>query len=239
MVIFRLQKFRIKTWFCNSLQYLYLFRIAVECIPSVHDQGKMLVLPYQLLCWVVSTSDQDFVSFQPILCHPHTQTKITLFHGVRRDIPNLEFSPNRVSIGFSQIAFPIIVLSEDDRTDFVQEERLGLPYWTMIKAICFVVDETTCLEIPGLDFSIILVHPPFKLGISGYCVSCLSCARRQSGDDIHDLCCCHLWCWWPLFSEYCIRSRIIFHNVTSEYNSTFVFLVLCLQFSIFQMTDVH
>ena len=27
----------------------------------------------------------------------------------QRDIPNLEFSPNHVSIGFSQIAFPIIV----------------------------------------------------------------------------------------------------------------------------------
>ena len=31
-----------------------------------------------------------------------------------------------------------------------------------------------------------------------------------------------------------IRSRIIFYNITSEYNSTFVFLVLCLQFGIFK-----
>ena len=46
-------------------------------------------------------------------------------------------------------------------------------------------------------------------------------------------------CWWPLFSEYCIRSFIIFHNITSECNSTFVFWVLCLQFSIFQMMHVH
>ena len=36
------------------------------------------------------------------------------------------------SVGFSQIAFSIIVLPKDDRTDFFQEERLGLPYWTMI-----------------------------------------------------------------------------------------------------------
>ena len=35
-----------------------------------------------------STSDQDFVSFQPILCHPHTQIRIILFHDVQRDIPN-------------------------------------------------------------------------------------------------------------------------------------------------------
>ena len=27
------------------------------------------------------------------------------------------------------------VLPKDDRTDFGQEERLGLPYWTMILAI--------------------------------------------------------------------------------------------------------
>ena len=89
-------------------------------------------------CWFsqidffVSTSDQDFVSFQPILCHPHTQITIILFHDVQRDIPNLEFSPIHVSIGFSQIAFPIIVLPKDGRTDSAQEERPDLPYWTMI-----------------------------------------------------------------------------------------------------------
>ena len=45
---------------------------------------------------------------------------------------NLEFSPSHVSIVFSQIAFPKTVLPKDDRTDSAQEERLGLPYWTMI-----------------------------------------------------------------------------------------------------------
>ena len=92
------------------------------------------------------------VSFQPILCHPHTQIRIILFHDEQRDIPNLEFSPIHVSIGLSQIAFPIIVLPKDDRTDFAQEERLGLPYWTMILAICVVVDESKCLDTPILDF---------------------------------------------------------------------------------------
>ena len=70
-----------------------------------------------------------------------------------RDIPNLEFSPSRVSIGFSQIAFLITVLPKDDHTDFAQEERLDLPYWTMILATCIVVDESTCLGIPILEFS--------------------------------------------------------------------------------------
>ena len=59
-------KFAIQTWFCNCQQYFGLFRIDVECSPSIHDQGKMLVLPNRLLCWVIFTSDQDFVSFQPI-----------------------------------------------------------------------------------------------------------------------------------------------------------------------------
>ena len=44
------QKFTIQTWFCNCPQYLCLFRIVFECIPSIHDQGKMLVLPNRLLC---------------------------------------------------------------------------------------------------------------------------------------------------------------------------------------------
>ena len=56
------------------------------------------------------------------------------------------------SIGLSQIAFPIIVLPKDDHTDFVQEERLGLPYWTMILAIYVVEDESKCLDIPIWDF---------------------------------------------------------------------------------------
>ena len=105
------------------------------------------------------------VSFQPMLCHPQKQIRIILFHDERRDIPNLEFSPIHVSIGLSQIAFPIIVLPRDDRTDSFQEERLGLPYWTMILAICVVVDESKCLDTPILEFSTICEHfLPFSLG---------------------------------------------------------------------------
>ena len=107
------------------------------------------------------------------------------FHGVQRDIPNLEFSPSHVSIGFSHIAFPTAVLPNDDRTDSAQEEQLGLPYWTMILAICVVVDESKCLDTPILEFSIFCEHLPILLGyISRYCVCCLSIATRQSGDDM-------------------------------------------------------
>ena len=51
------QKFAIRTWFCNCQQYLCLFHIVLECSPSIHDPGKMLVLPNKLLYWVLSTSD--------------------------------------------------------------------------------------------------------------------------------------------------------------------------------------
>ena len=80
------QKFAIRTWFCNCPQYLCLFDILVECNPNKLGQGTMSVLPNQRLSQVLSTSDQDFVSFQPILCHPHTQIRIILFHDVQRDI---------------------------------------------------------------------------------------------------------------------------------------------------------
>ena len=47
-----------------------------------------------------------------------------------------------------------MALLEDDRTDFAQEERLGLPCWTMISAICVLVDASTYLDILTLELSI-------------------------------------------------------------------------------------
>ena len=43
------RKFTIQTWLCNCPEYLCLFHIVFECSPSIHDQGKMLVLPNLLL----------------------------------------------------------------------------------------------------------------------------------------------------------------------------------------------
>ena len=85
----------------------------------------MLVLPNRLLCRVISTSDQDSVSFQPILCHPHTKIRTILFHDVQRDIPNLELSPSHASIGSSQIAFPMIVLPKDDQKKILSRGTTG------------------------------------------------------------------------------------------------------------------
>ena len=145
---------------------------------------------------------------------------------VRISITKWKPSPNCVSIGFSQIAYPITVLRKDDHRDFAQEKRLGLPHWTMISAI---LCRGRRIQMSGRSDLWILSNPGassnFTMGISRYCVSCLSCATWQSGHDIHDFGGCHLRCWWSLFSEYCVRPWIVFYNITSEYNSTFLFLV--------------
>ena len=135
MVIFQLllRKFWFQTSHCLSV-HPQVFMIKERCWFS---QINFFVEQFPHRINVLFLSSQ-------FLCHLHAQKRITLFHGVRRDIPNLELSPSHVSIGFSQIAFPIIVLPKDDHTDFAQEERLGLPYWTMILVIC--------VDTPILEF---------------------------------------------------------------------------------------
>ena len=79
------------------------------------------------------------------------------FDGVRTSIPSWKPSPNRASMGFSQIAFHITVLPKDDRTDFAQEERLDLPTVDHdLGHFCVVVDGSKCLDIPICEFSTIL-----------------------------------------------------------------------------------
>ena len=85
---------RFKHGSVNCPQYLCLFHINFECSPSIHDPIKMLVLPNRLLCWVISTSDQDFVSFQPIFISSSYTDKNNPFHRVRLSIPNWKPSPN-------------------------------------------------------------------------------------------------------------------------------------------------
>ena len=74
-------------------------------------------------------------------------------HDQQISFPNVEPFPNRVLIRLSRNAFPIRVLPEDDRTDSVLEERLGLPYWTMILATCVVVDVSRCLDTMTLKIA--------------------------------------------------------------------------------------
>ena len=105
-------KFTIRTWYCNCPQYLGLLRIDVECSPSIHDQGKMLVLPNPLLYEVLSTADQYCVSFQPILCHSHTQIRIILFRCVRirRTIFWLNISPRSFTDRLMKQKYVMVVL---------------------------------------------------------------------------------------------------------------------------------
>ena len=158
------RKFVIRTWFWNCQQLLWLFHIVFECSPSIHDQGKVLVLPNRLLCCVVSTSGSRFCFFPAnFMSSTYTDKNNPFSRCTKRHSQFGIFSQpcfNRIS----QIAFPIIVLPEDDRTDSAQEERLGLPFWTMISAICVVVDGSKCLDIPMLDLSRIWEHLPFLPG---------------------------------------------------------------------------
>ena len=80
----------------------------------------------------------------------------------------------------SQIVFSIKVLSRWPCKFSFREERLGHPYSTMIEVICVLTNDSKCLDIPIWEFSIIWVHPPFFLAVNRYCVSCLSCAIKQS-----------------------------------------------------------
>ena len=150
----------IQTWLCFRQQHLCLFHTVFEYIASFDDHGKMLVFPIDFVH--AYFPDRINALFFPAneMSYPHTQIRIILFHGVRIIIPNWKPSPNRAAIGFSQVAFPTTVLPKDDRTDFAQEERLRLPYWTMIWAICVVVDASKYLDI-RTEFSMTMVHLPF------------------------------------------------------------------------------
>ena len=147
------QRFWIRTYSCNCPPYLCMFGGLFECNPNRHGQGTMSVLSNQRLSRVFSPLSRCCVSFQPVfMASTYTDKNKSFFSVNEPAFPIWNPSPNRVSIGFSQIAFPKIVLPKDDRTDFAQEERLGLRYWTMTSAICVVVDESKCLDIPILEF---------------------------------------------------------------------------------------
>ena len=79
----------------------------------------------------------------------------------------------------------------------------------------------------------------FDMGVSWHCVCFLSCASWKPWFYVHYLCGSHLWCWRLLLCEYCLRARIVFHKVTSEYDQAFVFLRFRLWLRSLVMTDIH
>ena len=152
----------IHTWSCDCQQYLCLFHIVFEYIPGKHDQGEMLVLPNSTPLFSTFHIGLIFCFFPAnLMSSTYTDKNNPFFHCVRISIPNWKPSPNRTSIGFSEITFPITALPNDNRTDSAQEEQPDLPYWTMIWAICALVDVSKYLDILILEFSIILEHLPF------------------------------------------------------------------------------
>ena len=188
-----------------------------------------LFLPDQRLSWEFSKSVLCFLSWLPVWYRPHTLIGIVLLLGWQRNISQF----------FFQISQPCSNWAFSNCLSHNSPAR-GWPYR-------FLSRGTTGSSILDNDFSHLcrgrriqmsghsdsgifsnlvgcILH--FYLGISRYCIRCLSCATRQSGDDIHDFSCCHLRCWWSLFSENCIRTWIIFYNVTSEYDPAFVPFVL-------------
>ena len=110
----------------------------------------------------------------------------------------------------------------------------------MILANCVSVDVSNCLDIPIWEFSIIWEHSQFLPGFKQI-LHQLLVLRNPA-----------VWIWYPwllLLSFLMLMILVLwilhkiqnhfFYNIASEYNSTFVCLVLCLQFGILQMTDVH
>ena len=165
-----LQKwFWIQTYVCNCLPYLWLLDTLVECNPNKRGQGMMSVLPNQRPSRAFPTQGRCPVpphplpSHQPPTLHPplHTHThslsltstynatqEYSFFLVNEENIPNLKLFTNRVLLELSRIAFHITVLTKVDRTDFAPVERLDLPYWIMIYAICVSVDVSKYLDIP-------------------------------------------------------------------------------------------
>ena len=101
-----------------------------------------------------------------------------------------------------------------------------------------MVDESKCLDIPifgicnNVDASSILTWV-FADTASA------ACPAHPGSLEIISICDCHLWCWWSSFSEHYMRTRIIFYNVTSEYDPAVVFLISRFQLRILKMTKIH
>ena len=152
--------FWIQTCLCNFLQYLCSFRILVECNPK-KTWSRNGVGSHKSTSFTSTFHIGSMFCFFPASFLSSTNTeKNCLCLGLQINFPNLELFPNRSLIELSSpLTFSRAVLPEDDRTDFAQEERLGLPCWTMILAICVLVDASKCLE-----FSITMVHLPFRPG---------------------------------------------------------------------------
>ena len=88
-----------------------------------------------------------------------------------------------------------------------------------------MVDVSKYLDILTLEFLVTSVRLPFCPGYKQMLRLLLVLRILVVSKNSHYFCKRHLWRWWSLLCKYFVRSWIIFHYITSEYNST-VFLVL-------------
>ena len=118
----------------DSNKSLWLSTISLLVLHSRWVQTKINMVKewcsfskIQRLSWIFSTLDRDF--FPAILI---SSTCMDIFFQVTKKNSKFATVSQPCSTELSRIAFRIMVLPKDDRTDFVQKERLDLPYWTMI-----------------------------------------------------------------------------------------------------------
>ena len=123
--------------------------------------------------------------------------------------------------------------------------------WTFLPFIpCFInhfflVSDFRQLHMPGFSpvFPILLPLLPVHLESLVLEASEFKPWSRAfvgiNNTNIHDFCGCHLGRWRSLFSARCVRTWIIFYNVTSEYNSTFVFLTSRVQLRVLKMISIR
>ena len=97
---------------------------------------------------------------------------------------------------------------------------------------CASVDVSKYLDILTLDFLNNVDASSILTWVSADTASA-ACPEHPGSRDSH------LGYWWSLFSEHCIRTRIIFYNVTSEYHPAFVLSILVFQLRILNMTEIH
>ena len=114
MVIFQLllQKFWIRTWCCNYQKYIFVYFILSLSTSQIYMiKEDFIALPNQLLYWVLSTSEQCFVSFQSIWCHSHTQIRTTLrtFFSAFRTSKSVDTIDHRSTNNFPHFDFVVDV----------------------------------------------------------------------------------------------------------------------------------
>ena len=149
--------------------------------------------------------------------------KICLFSRSTNKHSQFGTFPNRVPIEFFRIACPTTVLPEDDNTDFAQEERLDLRCWTIISAI---LCRGRRIQMSG--HSDLRIFNDFGASFIFTWKKADTASAAWPGHP-------GSWRWYPwlLLLSFVMLMILVqwilhktpnrLHNITSEYNSTFVF----------------